>query len=70
MVTIPVVLLHQITTLNDASVTLRKWADESRKGGWSTHQVEANVRLAEKLERQELALRRALGVWRENEHRR
>lgn len=33
--------------LEDKAVTLERWAKESREGGWSTHQVEANPKMAE-----------------------
>lgn len=32
--------------LNTVADQLDKWAEESRSGGWSTHQVEANIALA------------------------
>jgi hypothetical protein len=38
--------------LRETSETLDNWARESRDGGWSTHQVDANRRLADKCREQ------------------
>lgn len=37
--------------LIDAANQCDEWAEQSRKGGWSTHQVEANTKLANELRR-------------------
>lgn len=42
------------TTLIAAANTCDKWAEESHSGGWSTHQVDANKKLADDLRRQAL----------------
>ena len=36
--------------LEHLAAQLRRWADESEKGGWSTHQVKPMREQAEKLE--------------------
>lgn len=36
------------------------WADESRRGGWSTHQVEANRQQANNARRYAAQIRRAI----------
>lgn len=35
-----------INFLNDLAAKLDSWAEQSRCGGWSTHQVEANEKTA------------------------
>lgn len=42
--------------LLNAAEQCDRWADESQRGGWSTHQVSANRKLADELRR--VALRR------------
>lgn len=37
--------------LLEAAETCEAWAKDSREGGWSTHQVAANLALAAKLRR-------------------
>jgi hypothetical protein len=37
--------------LLDAANRCDRWAEESRRGGWSTHQIEANRELANDLRR-------------------
>jgi hypothetical protein len=39
---------------------LDRWAAESRAGGWSTHQVEANIRTADECRREAAKLRNAI----------
>lgn len=40
-----------ITFLESIANQLDKWAYESRKGGWSTHQVEPQIKLANEIRR-------------------
>lgn len=40
-----------VEALEDAAKTCEAWEQESRNGGWSTHQVNANFRLANDLRR-------------------
>ena len=35
--------------LRETALQLEKWADESRRGGWSTHQVEPMRQWADKI---------------------
>lgn len=44
--------------LNDLANTLDRWADESRSGGWSTHQVEANRKKADECRRMAAQIKR------------
>lgn len=37
--------------LRNAAHTCERWADESRNGGWSTHQVDANRAVANRIYR-------------------
>jgi hypothetical protein len=41
-----------IAVLEDAAWHCDKWAKESESGGWSTHQVDANRKLADHLRRE------------------
>jgi len=54
--TLEVLVQHAEAVLRDASSICSKWATESRKGGWSTHQIKANLELAAKLENEANAL--------------
>jgi hypothetical protein len=38
--------------LNETSLTLERWARESKDGSWSTHQVDANRALADQCRKQ------------------
>jgi hypothetical protein len=47
-----------IAFLDDLANTLDRWADETRSGGWSTHQCEANRNEANRCRRKAAELRR------------
>jgi 3-methyladenine DNA glycosylase AlkC len=47
-----------IEFLENAANQLDGWAAESQSGGWSTHQVERNRRLADECRRMAAGLRR------------
>lgn len=55
-------LNNTIHFLDDLADTLDNWARSSRLGGWSTHQVDANMAKANDCRRQAAALRQ----WRED----
>ena len=42
-------LTEAVHVMRSAAHTCLSWARQSREGGWSTHQVEANERLAQEL---------------------
>ena len=48
------------TTLEHLADTLDDWAAQSKNGGWSTHQVDANVSEANKCRRNAAEIRRYL----------
>lgn len=54
------VLEHQIAFLEVIADRLDKWASDSRSGGWSTHQVDANISTANDCRRQAAQLRALL----------
>lgn len=43
----------------DMANTLDRWANESRSGGWSTHQVQPNMKAADDCRRRAAKLRDA-----------
>lgn len=45
------ILTDNVEFLEKIADTLDSWAKESKEGGWSTHQVEANLRLAKECRR-------------------
>lgn len=47
-------------SLEDMANTLDDWAAQSRQGGWSTHQVGANIDEANKCRRNAAEIRRYL----------
>jgi len=51
-------LTSTIAFLDDLADTLDRWADETRAGGWSTHQCEANRNEANRCRRKAAELRR------------
>jgi hypothetical protein len=46
------VVTELVKTLQDEAALLERWAAESRNGGWSTHQVDAQLRRAADLRAQ------------------
>ena len=46
--------------LNGLADMMDKWAEQSRSGGWSTHQVDANRKAADEARRCSAQLRRQL----------
>lgn len=50
-------LLDTVEFLMDIADRMDLWADESRSGGWSTHQVEANKAAANDCRRKAAELR-------------
>lgn len=46
--------------LEDLGYTLDRWANESKVGGWSTHQVKSNITAAENCRQQASFLRQAI----------
>ena len=53
-------LLQAVKVLEATADTCDEWAEQSRFGGWSTHQVQANKDMANKLRREASVLRRGL----------
>lgn len=51
------VLVNAVVFLEDLANRLDRWADETRIGGWSTHQVKANQDAANDCRRQAAKLR-------------
>jgi len=56
------ILQDTIKFLDDAADTLDAWARESQSGGWSTHQVAANRKLADDHRRKASELRKAVST--------
>lgn len=56
------VLIETLQVLDDMARTCEQWALESARGGWSTHQVDANLQAAHKLRAQAGALRDAINM--------
>lgn len=52
-----------LAATDEAADTCDRWAEESRSGGWSTHQVKANRELADTLRRKGAKLRAALALY-------
>jgi hypothetical protein len=53
-------LIETVVFLDELADKLDLWAEQSRKGGWSTHQVDANVQAANECRRESSKLRRAI----------
>lgn len=53
-------ITRTIDFLDALADRLDGWANESRTGGWSTHQVDANRKAADDCRRQRSALKAAL----------
>ena len=43
------IMKEPLNILSDIAKQLNKWAEESKKGGWSTHQVKPQQELASKI---------------------
>lgn len=50
------ILLETLKVLEETADTCARWAGESARGGWSVHQVSANLETAQKLRAQADAL--------------
>jgi len=58
----PGLLLQALGKLEMAAAKCELWAHDSRTGGWSTHQVDANLKLASELRVFVAAARRKQGA--------
>lgn len=57
-----VAIIHAAGFLDGLAMRLDGWAEQSRTGGWSTHQVEANRKAADDCRRMAANLRAAIAV--------
>lgn len=54
-----VAIIETVAFLNSLADRLDGWAEQSRSGGWSTHQVEPNRKTADECRRSAARLNRA-----------